>query len=107
MTTKSDLVDYISRQREWSRVTFGPGSRTEGIIEHIRKELTEVEASPYDVMEWVDLIILALDGAWRAGYEPEQILDALKRKQGINFIRKWPDWRGNDGRAIEHIRETA
>lgn len=96
--------NYIAVQREWSRRTFGPGSRTPGILSHIAKELVEIADSPYDVMEWVDVIILALDGAWRAGHDPEEILAALHRKQVINFERTWPDWRGNDGRAIEHIR---
>jgi hypothetical protein len=86
-------------------VTFGPGPRTEGVIEHIKKELQEIEASPSDVAEWVDVIILALDGAWRCGATPLQVAEALGRKQIVNFERKWPDWRGNDGRAIEHIRE--
>ena len=96
--------DYIARQREWSHRTFGPGHRTQGIVEHIGKELQEIGWSPYDIMEWVDVIILALDGAWRSGYEPEEILSALHEKQAINFARQWPDWRGNEDRAIEHIR---
>lgn len=96
---------HIDRQRRWSLDTFGPGSRLHGVIDHIRKELAEIEAAPDDVTEWVDVIILALDGAWRAGYEPQAIIDAIKAKQAKNEARAWPDWRtASPDQAIEHIR---
>lgn len=95
---------HLYRQRDWSRRTFGPGLRVGGIVEHIRKELQEIEANPGDVEEWADVVILALDGAWRAGWEPQQIIDAVRAKQAKNEARTWPDWRefGQD-EAIEHI----
>lgn len=100
-----DLVAHLHRQREFSERTFGPGARTAGVLDHIRKELTEVEADPGDVFEWVDLVILALDGAWRAGHAPRAIVDALVAKQTRNEGRSWPDWRTADpGKAIEHDR---
>lgn len=96
---------HLARQREFSRTTFGPGQRTQGVLDHIRKELIEIEADPTDVSEWVDVIILAFDGAWRAGWEPQEILDAIRRKQAINETRDWPDWRtAPENTAIEHIR---
>lgn len=55
----SDLVSHIHRQREFSRRTFGPGDRHKGIIDHIRKELVEIEQAPGDIKEWIDVIILA------------------------------------------------
>lgn len=100
-----DLVAHLHRQREFSERTFGPGARTAGVLDHIRKELAEVEASPGDVTEWVDLVILALDGAWRAGHQPQAIVDALVAKQERNEGRTWPDWRTADpSKAIEHDR---
>jgi uncharacterized NAD(P)/FAD-binding protein YdhS len=100
---------HIARQRHWSTQTFGPGRHTKGIIEHIRKELEEIEAEPLDLSEWVDVIILALDGAWRAGHEPQQIISAIQAKQWLNEQRRWPDWRcfGEDreDHAIEHLRD--
>lgn len=100
-----DLVAHLHRQREFSERTFGPGARTAGVLDHIRKELAEVEASPGDVTEWVDLVILALDGAWRAGHQPQAIVDALVAKQTRNEGRTWPDWRTADpSKAIEHDR---
>lgn len=100
-----NLVEHLHRQRQFSLKTFGPGARTAGVIDHIRKELKEVESSPHDLEEWVDLILLSLDGAWRAGFNPEEIALAILLKQKKNENRKWPDWRTADpSKAIEHDR---
>ena len=100
-----DFVAHLYRQRAFSRATFGPGKRTAGVVDHIRKELLEIEGNPKDSSEWLDVILLALDGAWRAGFTPEHLAEALRMKQGINETREWPDWRTADPeRAIEHIR---
>ena len=102
-----DLVAHLHRQRAWSERTFGPGTRTAGVIDHIRKELAEIEADPADIMEWIDVTLLALDGAWRTGFSPEQIAEALMAKQTKNEGRAWPDWRTvAPGKAIEHDRTT-
>lgn len=100
-----DFHAHLTRQREWSERTFGPGTRTKGVIDHIRKELNEIEADPTDVKEWIDVVILGLDGAWRAGYSPDQIIAALAAKQAKNEARTWPDWRTmSPDQAIEHDR---
>lgn len=96
---------HLWRQRFFSERTFGPGTRTKGVIDHIRKELHEIEENPLDVSEWIDVVILALDGAWRAGASPQQIIDALVAKQDKNERRQWPDWRTvAPDQAIEHVR---
>lgn len=105
-----DLVIHLARQIAFSSNTFGPGARTSGVCDHIRKELLEVEESGGSLEEWVDVVILALDGAWRSGATPQQIADAIESKQTKNEGRKWPDWRTADPtKAIEHDRtgETA
>ena len=104
-----DLVAHLHRQIEFSERTFGPGDRTAGVCDHIRKELREVQddaaAGRATLGEWVDVIILALDGAWRSGATPEQIASAIVAKQAKNEGRRWPDWRTVDqGKAIEHDR---
>ena len=104
-----DLVQHLHRQVAFSARTFGPGDRTDGVCDHIRKELAEVQADfaagASTLPEWVDVIILALDGAWRSGATPEQIVEAIVAKQTKNEGRKWPDWRAAPlGKAIEHDR---
>jgi hypothetical protein len=97
---------HLAHQREWSTATFGPGFRA-GVVDHIRKELVEIEADPLDLAEWVDVIILGFDGAWRAGHEPQAIIDAIKGKQARNEARTWPDWRTmSSDKAIEHDRSA-
>lgn len=98
---------YLDHQRSWSTEAFGPGGRPLGVIDHIEKELGEVRDDPADLGEWVDIIILAFDGAWRAGHEPQAILDAIAAKQARNEAREWPDWREADpDKAIEHMPDT-
>lgn len=101
-----DLVAHLHRQRAFSLTTFGPGPRTAGVVAHIRKELVEIEADPADLMEWIDVAMLALDGAWRAGHEPAAIALALATKLTRNELRTWPDWRtATPDTPIEHVRE--
>ncbi len=105
MSANYNLVGHIHSQREFSLKAFGPGNRTAGVCDHIRKELVEIEKEPLDIMEWVDVILLGIDGAWRAGHEPEEIALALYQKLERNRARSWPDWRTADpNKAIEHIR---
>jgi hypothetical protein len=100
-----DLWSHLHRQRQWSMTTFGPGLRTKGLLDHIRKELGEIEEDPTDLGEWIDVVILALDGAWRCGGTPSEIIAAIAGKQAINEKRDWPDWRTADpDKAIEHQR---
>lgn len=101
------LSHHLARQLHWSLQTFGPGERTVGIVDHIFKELTEVEDTDgQDLMEWIDVIILACDGAMRAGFTPQQVADALDEKQTINENRRWPNWRtAEPGKVIEHIED--
>ena len=100
-----DLVTHLHRQIAFSESTFGPGERTVGVVDHIAKELIEVVDGGGELEEWVDVIILALDGEWRSGHTPEQIAAAIVAKQTKNEGRTWPDWRtAEPGKAIEHVR---
>lgn len=100
-----DFLAHLARQRAFSEKTFGPGERTQGVCDHIRKELGEIEKAPLDLEEWIDVVILALDGAWRCGGTPEQILATLQAKQAKNEARQWPDWRTADpNKAITHVK---
>ena len=95
----------LENVRKWSLETFGPGLRTKGIIDHIKREFLEIQERP-ESLEWIDVIVLGFDGALRAGYEPQTVLDALKEKWAVNFKRKWPDWQNySEDEAIEHVRD--
>jgi hypothetical protein len=103
-----DLVAHLERQAKFSLATFGPGPRVKMVLDHIHKELIEIEAKPADLYEWVDVVLLALDGAWRAGFEPKDIAGALAGKLAQNEARSWPDWREQDpDKAIEHAHDGA
>lgn len=106
-----DLVAHLDRQRAFSARTFGPGHRVGGVADHIRKELAEVEAdhaAGADTLpEWIDVVMLALDGAWRSGATSAAIAEALAAKLERNEARTWPDWRTADpDKAIEHVRAS-
>jgi hypothetical protein len=98
------LADYVTRQREFSDTTFGPGRRTVGVVKHIQKELEEIQRDPDDWMEWIDVIILAIDGASRAGATGADIERLLEEKLAINKARDWPKPTSED-EPVEHIRD--
>ena len=110
------LSDYINDHIKWSLHTFGPGRRAEGLIAHILKECDEVLKQPDDVVEWIDIAILAIDGAWRAemanngGKKPSYadlgwlLAQVFKGKQEINKNRKWPI-NTDETKPTEHVRE--
>lgn len=104
-----DLAQFMRRQIEWSTATFGPGERSMGLVDHVWRELREVmrAQTPEDELtEWVDVVLLALDAAWRLGFTPEDVCRAMLAKAEKNRARRWPDWRTADlWRAIEHVRE--
>lgn len=113
-----DFVQHLHRQAVFSKTTFGPGARTEGVLDHISKEIEEVKtasAGEERIYEWVDIVILGLDGLLRdiANTYPgcdykvvaEIAVDFIKDKQLKNEMRDWPDWRKSDpNKAIEHVR---
>lgn len=111
-----ELKQHLIRQMAFSHATFGPGTRTGGVTDHIRKELIEVAESNGSAAEWVDVVILALDGLTRQlAYcngtrgDPANVAEMACRmiegKQTRNEARNWPDWRGQSpDKAIEHVR---
>ena len=101
--SESSLGIYLYDQWAWSERTFGAGKRTLGIISHIRKELEEIVDQPDDLSEWVDVMILAMDGYWRHGGLPQDLMGHLIAKQRKNFARTWPK-QTSENEAIEHDR---
>lgn len=115
-----DLISHLCRQIAFSRVTFGPDPRQGGVCDHVRKELREIEKLAPDerqkrLKEWIDVIILGFDGAWRSQIGSVVMLSdediawlivsAIVEKQSKNERRDWPDWRTmSPDEAIEHTR---
>ena len=98
-----NLMEYLVRQMAWSLRTFGDGRRTEGLCKHIELELAEIRAKPKDLEEWIDVIQLSLDGAWRAGHTPLAICTALESKLAKNQQRKW-DVQKDESKPNLHIK---
>lgn len=110
--------DYLLRQMAFSRGTFGPGERFNGVLDHIEKEIAELRELPNAharPSEWVDIVILALDGLTRSilkrvegashDYAATVAVATILQKLGANELRDWPDWRGQSpDKAIEHDR---
>jgi len=97
------LENWLKKQEKWSSKTFGHGRRTLGLLEHIRRELVEIEERPNDLGEWIDVVILALDGFWRHGGNPDSVMEYLTAKHRENFLRRWPK-PNSEHEAVEHIR---
>ena len=101
---KFDLELFLKKQAYWSAHTFGEGKRTIGIVNHIKSELLEIEESPDDLSEWIDVLILAFDATWRLGATPEEVTSALAAKQKINTERIWGPPPPEDQPSF-HVRE--
>jgi len=96
---------FCQRLLDWSKGAHGPAARTKGVLDHMRKELLEIEAQPDDLEEWIDMVLLSINGAMRRGFTPAQIVGGLLAKMSKNEDRVWPDWRTADpDKAIEHVR---
>ena len=116
-----DLKQHLIRQMAFSHATFGPGERTNGVADHIRKEVQEMLDSDGDSSEWVDIVILALDGLTRRlafsqgdgtkredpDFVAKLACNLIEAKQTRNEARTWPDWRTMSAdKAIEHDRNS-
>ena len=101
-----NLIDYLNNQIVFSVRTFGPHNNVESLLDHISKECEEIRENPQDLEEWIDIMILAFDGALRQGHSPDSLVKMLEHKLEKNKNRTWPDWRTVDKtKAIEHIKE--
>ena len=98
-----DVTGLLIKHGEWTEKTFGSGLRTKGITDHIRKELIEIENDPKSLEEWVDVIMLALDGARRIGATPVDIFNQLENKLTICATRVYP-FPSSEEEVSEHDR---
>lgn len=97
-----DFLAHLRRQFDLCERTFGPESRCDGFV-HVVKPWNELWGDPTDGSDWIDVMLAAIDGAWRTGFTPEQIVSALQEQQLMNESRT--DWRTSDpDKTIEHDR---
>ena len=84
---------------DWADETFKQ-STMQSRIAHIRRELEEIEADPYDGSEIADVILLLMHQA--RSYNIDLMADLLAKADEVR-TRKWgePDHEG----VVEHIRE--
>jgi len=63
------FYEHLARQCATARLHFGPTERQKGVQDHILKEfdeINELETATERAEEWVDVVILSLDGLLRA-----------------------------------------
>ena len=88
----TDLIAHLTRQGAFSRATFGPGPRTEGVLKHIESEIEEVRRAAAEgdldelVKEWTDIAILGLDGLIRAVRQKLESLPVQDRDGKTAYI---------------------
>ncbi len=109
------IQKLIETQIVFSTKSFGHGKRTEGILKHIENEIQEVRDNPDDVFEWIDIILLAFDGAWRCIAYQAELLSAsavsyllnksLQEKLAENVSRKWGPIPPEDEPSF-HVKEN-
>lgn len=103
-----DIKKFLEQRQAFSEKTFGPGFYPDAILNHIRSEVKEVTADPNDLEEWIDIVLLALDGATRCGpgHSPEEIIRMLVNKQIKNEGRRWPEWNAAEpDKILQHIKD--
>jgi len=97
----------VQEQKIWAMKTFGEGMHTAGLLKHIGKECNEIHRAPYDTEEWCDVLILAMEGAWRSGVSPKEVEAILKEKLRKIQLRSYPAATDRvDGEPIEHLRAS-
>ena len=96
-----NLARFFDEKAEWSRGEFG--EVYEGVLDHMAKEFKEVTEKPFDLEEWVDIVLLAMDGASRhAGAAGSEFVAALQAKQQKNRARRW--LKSHEDGVMEHDR---
>jgi len=128
-----DFHNIYEKHCLWSKKTFGPTENRsiDGVIEHIRKELDEVQEAAKELtenqsspvgsfsgaverqkltsqftLEVADIIILAMELAHVMGVGASHMCAMLTKKQDVNSMREWPDIDDQEpGKPIEHVRK--
>ena len=88
--SEMSLGEFFDRKYKWSLKTFGEKPNAAPLIKHVRREVKECADQPGDLIEWVDVVLLALDGAARYAHaNGHEFVAAMMGKQIVNCRRKW------------------
>lgn len=100
------LREFWTDLSQWSQATFGTDKERGpvGPLKHLAKEVAEAQEKPDDIYEYADMVFLVFDAARRAGFEFDQLTNAVEHKLQINRARKWGP-KSTDG-VTEHVREA-
>ena len=71
-----DFVAFLDELLAWSLDKFGTGTMETLFMQRIRRAAAKVTADDKSLDEWVDVILLALDGAMRCGDHGAAVIDA-------------------------------
>lgn len=100
---ETPTLDTLAQQiRAWGRVTF-PTSTPASTAEHLRREVLELVANPYDGFEQADVFFLLIQLARVTGND---LPFAVQQKLAINLKRQWQAPCPETG-VVEHVREEA
>lgn len=98
------FLQFWDDQAEWSQKQFGSDAERGpiGSLRHLAKEVEEAIACPNDLTEYSDLFALTIDATRRAGFSPDQLLNACYAKLAVNKTREWSVPTSDD--PVTHIK---
>ena len=103
MSYPVDMNDLQYDLKTWTEKQF-PQRTLQSILAHLRKEISELEESPDDIMEFADCFMLLCDAASYQNIAMSDIWRAMGEKLQINKNRKWG--KPNSEGFVEHIRSS-
>lgn len=102
-----NFAEYLHRQWKFSQEISGPGERTKIVSDYIRAALSELQCMASETerqRKWIDVVMLALDGALRADLSPEEIVFEMVFAQKSKEQRISDAGFADPNKAIEHVR---
>lgn len=94
-SSTSPLLPLQKRLAKWARKVF-PHSTQESRLEHLRRELKELEATPTNGEEMADVALILLHMAEEAGVD---LGLEMRKKLEIN---EWRNWGAPDAKGVSH-----
>ena len=100
-----DFFKVMENWAKWSDSVWGENRPPNGTVNHLVEEAAELAENPTDIMEYVDVIMLAVDGLRQAGFDFAEFTDAAIKKLAINKAREWGPVDENG--VSRHVKDSA